>query len=267
MVPATISFTVRPPLWRRWWFISLLVTLISSIVLAFHSYRLKRVRELEMVRSRIATDLHDDIGSSLSYISLLSEVLRQKAGNDHEELSESLKRIAGTARELIDSMSVIVWSINPRRDHVSDLIHRMRRFASDVFSSSGIRLHFTAPESEQSDMAMGADLRRQIFLIFKESINNIARHSVCTEAHVELQIQGGRMVMVVRDNGHGFDPKETSGGPGHGVPNMRARAASIGADLLVLSGPNTGTEIRLSTSLSRRPTLPVGRTPRRKMTT
>ena len=127
------------------------------------------MRELERVRKRIASDLHDDIGSSLTQISLLSEVVQQRIGNQESSLTEPLTMIANSSRELVDSMSDIVWAINPQKDHLSHLCQRMRTLAIDVFSASNIEFQFKADDEEE--LRIGANLRREVFLIFKESIN------------------------------------------------------------------------------------------------
>src|SRR5262249_51318768 len=147
---------------------------------SLHRRRVGQLIELERVRTRIATDLHDDIGSSLSQVSVLSEAIRRRIGPD-PTLSETLQIIAGLSRDLVDSMNDIVWAINPRRDHLSDLIQHMRRFASDVLTAAEVEFTFLAP-SPQHDIKLGADMRREIFLILKESVNNAVRHSCCGEA-------------------------------------------------------------------------------------
>ena len=147
--------------------------------------REERLRELQRVRTRIAADLHDDIGSSLTKIVILSDVAQQKASEEASEMSESLDAIMEISNELVESMSDIVWAINPEKDQLSELSHRMRRFASDIFTARNIRFHFHAPHIAEN-IQLGANIRREIFLIFKESVNNIVKHSNCTEAHAKF---------------------------------------------------------------------------------
>ncbi|HVP47473.1 MAG TPA: histidine kinase [Bryobacteraceae bacterium] len=176
--------------------------------------------ELKRVRTRIATDLHDDIGSSLSQIAILSEVANRQVGEIHSKLAEPLADIAGISRELVDSMSDIVWAIDPERDQLGDLVHRMRRFASDLLSPRDIRLVFQTPDADQ-DLPIGADLRRQIFLVFKEAVHNVLRHSGATEVRIGFQVERGWLQLAVEDNGSGFDivPRQE----GHGLRSMRER--------------------------------------------
>src|SRR5262249_21777596 len=204
--------------------------------------------ELERVRRRIATDLHDDIGSSLTQISLLSEVMRTRVDSKDSRLAEPLSMIASTSRELVDSMSDIVWAINPQKDQLSDLTLRMRRFASDVFTARNIDFRLREPDEDQ-DIRLGANIRREIFLIFKESINNMVRHSGCTEADLEFKVAGERLMMRICDNGNGFDLSLAA--EGHGLASMRERAMGIGGKLEITSNGGVGTTVSL--------TLPLGR--------
>src|SRR5207245_155468 len=139
--PATITFTILPPIWQRWWFITLVVLTLGLAAAAIYRYRVRRLIELERVRTRIASDLHDDIGSGLSRIAILSEVARHQVSVE-APVGEPLAVIADASRDLVDSMSDIVWAINPNKDHLSDLVQRMRRFASDLFTARQIEFTF-----------------------------------------------------------------------------------------------------------------------------
>ncbi len=244
--PAAVSFRLLPPVWSRWWFLTLAALLAASLVYWSYRFRLERLLQLERVRTRIATDLHDDIGSSLTQIAIMSEVARSQ-GTD-ERLAEPLARIAGLSRELIDSMSDIVWAINPKRDHLGDLAQRMRRFASDVLAAEGVETEFRIP-IERADTSLHADVRREAFLIFKESINNIARHAQSKHVDVLLNLEGPQLVMIVRDNGRGFDLGEPNG-QGHGLASMSERARRLGGRLSVNSRPGGGTSVTLVVPLN-----------------
>ena len=209
---------------------------------ALEKAREERFRELERVRKRIATDLHDDIGSSLTQISLLSEVVKQRAGTGEDPIIKPLAMIAGTSRELIDSMSDIVWAINPQKDYLSDLTGRMHRFAADVLTAGNIQFTWHAPELEE-DISVGANVRREIFLTFKECINNMVKHSQCSEAHLEVKLNNDSFEVYLRDDGKGFD--NSNGTDGHGLLSIKERAAVLGADLTIQSQSGKGTSIQL----------------------
>ena len=247
--PATVGFTILPPIWQRWWFLTLATLLIGLAGYAGYRYRVTRLIELERVRTRIATDLHDDIGANLSLIAMASEVVRMQSRKDDAQTRESLSLISETSRELVDAMGDIVWAVNPSKDHLSDLTKKMRRFASDVFSARNIAFRYHAPGDER-DIKLGADTRREVFLIFKESVNNIARHSQCTEADIELQARGGWLVLTLSDDGVGFNVSEAS--DGSGLESMRKRAARMGGKLEIVSSNGKGTTVTLQVPLGRR---------------
>jgi ligand-binding sensor domain-containing protein/signal transduction histidine kinase len=238
--PATAVFTILPPVWQRWWARLLLVLTALALFYSFYRYRLTSLLQVERLRTRIATDLHDDIGSSLSQIALLSEVARRQPGG--LDSAEPLTGIADLSRELVDSMSDIVWAIDPDQDRVGDLAHRMRRFAADLFTRDGLELRLDMP-GDGHDFPIGADVRRQVFLVFKESLHNALRHSGCTRVDVQFRSDAGFLKLRIADNGSGFDPR--SAGRGHGLASMRARAIELGGDLTVNSSLGQGTTIEL----------------------
>ena len=246
-VPASIAFTILSPVWQRWWFLALCVSVAMSALYALHRDRVGRLLQLERIRTRIATDLHDDIGASLSQIAVISEVLSQREGAA-ERLREPLSQIANDSRELVGSMSDLVWAIDPRRDHLQDLVQRMRRFSSDMFTARDIQFRFNAPDG---DLRLGVDQRRHIFLIFKEGVNNIVRHSHCTEAEIGLTLEANILVLRVQDNGRGLDLSQA--GPGNGLSSIRARAGALGGEVDITGGGDCGTNVTLKVPLERLP--------------
>jgi len=249
--PAVLSFRILPPLWQRWWFLALAAMLAGLVVYAAHRYRVARLIELERVRARIATDLHDDIGSSLSQIAILSEVVKQHPAITHQELAHMLTQIADMARGLVDGMSDIVWSIDPRRDDLSNLVQRIGQFAFDVLGVKGIAWELqTLPQSVT--VKLTPEQRRHIYLIFKEAITNIVRHANCTSVLLTIKVADHRLVAEIHDNGCGFDSAHPSDGlvrGGHGLENMQARAAQLGGQLRIDSAPGRGTHLTLSVPL------------------
>lgn len=243
--PATVEFAIAAPLWQRWWMRMLLMIVSGAILYSLYRYRVSRLLEMERLRTRIATDLHDDVGSTLSQIAILSEVASRGART--EEQLESLAEIADLSRESVDSMSDIVWAIDPEQDRLGDLSRRMRRFASDLLASSGIQVEFHAP-GEGQDPEIGADMRRQIFLIFKESLHNTARHSGCTAVEIDFKLEKGWLALTVHDNGKGFDTTQRS--HGHGLSSIEKRAKELRGQVVVNSAPGRGTTIRVEAPLS-----------------
>jgi signal transduction histidine kinase/ligand-binding sensor domain-containing protein len=245
--PAIVAFTVLAPVWQRWWFIGLEAALAIMIVWGLYHYRVEKLLEVERIRTRIASDLHDDIGSSLSQVAILSEVVRQRIGQNDAQIDRPLSRIATISRELVDSMSDIVWAINPDKDRLYFLTQRMREFSSDVLMARGIQFHFGTSSPEQ--ISVGAEMRRQVFLIFKECIHNIIRHANCTQVEIELLVEKERLIVHVRDNGAGFEPCTPVSG--HGLRSMRHRAETLGGRFDVAAN-GQGTCVTLEVPLSQK---------------
>ena len=238
--PATVTFTILPPFWQRWWFLAGAAIALGFVVNLAFRYRLARLLEVANMRTHIATDLHDDIGANLTRIALLSEVARRT----REEAP--LEAIATIARESVSSMGDIVWAINPRRESLLDLTRRMRQHAAELFTMRGIDLRFEAPSGGDA-RRLGADIRRDLLLIFKEAINNAARHSQCTAVEITLRVERGKLLLTVADDGIGFEPPLNESG--HGLTSMRRRAARIHGLLQITPGATSGTVVALTVPL------------------
>jgi ligand-binding sensor domain-containing protein/signal transduction histidine kinase len=254
--PTVFQFRILPPLWRRWWFLTLAATLTGLAVYALFRYRVARLVELERVRTRIATDLHDDIGAGLSRVAILSEVVKRQLGASSVSGEQSiplLTEIADSARGLVESMREIIWAIDPRRDALSDVVSQVRKFASDVLEAKAINWDFqVAPELEK--IKLDPERRRHLFLIFKEALHNIARHACCQNVRLSLTVSHNQLWGEIRDDGRGFtaqggDPASSTNG--HGLENMRRRAAQVGGQVNIESSPDSGTCIKLMIPLKR----------------
>jgi signal transduction histidine kinase/ligand-binding sensor domain-containing protein len=244
--PAIAAFTVLAPVWKRWWFVSLEVALAALVIYSLYRYRVEQLLAVERIRTRIATDLHDDIGSSLTQVAILSEVVRRRIGESDAEINGPLSRIASVSRELVDSMSDIVWAINPAKDKLSYLEQRMREFAADLFTAGDVRFQFHSSEDEY-DLPVGADVRRQVFLVFKECLHNVVRHAHCTQVDVEVRVENKRVIVQVRDNGVGFEPFAAV--DGHGLASMRERAKLVGGTIGVTAHQG-GTAVTLEVPIA-----------------
>jgi ligand-binding sensor domain-containing protein/signal transduction histidine kinase len=246
--PATVSFRILRPLWLRWWFIASTGALLVGLGVLLYRYRVAQLLAIERVRTRIATDLHDDIGASLSQIAILSELVRGEA-DTHQESANTLGRIATISRELVESMGDIVWAINPKRDRVGDLLQRMRHFASDTLTGKDVDFSFPSPRLAR-ELALGADVRREVLLIFKEAVNNIVRHAGCRHVEIDVRIDHGGLVVRVGDDGEGL-PALNAREAGHGLLSMRERATRLRGSLDVDSAPGRGTTVVLRMPLRR----------------
>jgi ligand-binding sensor domain-containing protein/signal transduction histidine kinase len=238
--PALLEFAIPPPIWMRWWFLVMAAAATSLGAFAAHRYRVRRLLEVAGMRTRIATDLHDDIGANLTRIAVLSEVARQKTTDAGTR--DRLDSIATISRESVSAMSDIVWAINPERDGLLDLVRRMRQHAGEVFSAGEIELHFSAPEADRP-LKLDIDLRRDVFLVFKEAVNNAARHSGGSKAEVEFHADAHLVTLRVSDDGRGFDAAAAS--EGQGLDSMRRRAGRLAGTLEIASG-SAGTTVTLT---------------------
>ncbi|MGC9952145.1 MAG: two-component regulator propeller domain-containing protein [Bryobacteraceae bacterium] len=258
--PAEIDFAIMPPVWGRWWFRLSALLACGALLYGAYRYNLNRLLELERVRTRIATDLHDDIGSSLTQIAILAEVARREVRGANQRAVEPMARVADLSRDLVDAMSEIVWAINPHKDHLRDLIQRMRRFANDVLAPREIEFTFRAPDLAH-DARLGADTRRQVFLVFKEALHNVARHARCRTTEISLTMEKAGLVLSISDDGQGFDMSHSVNGEpaGHGLASMTDRAKRLGGALEVQTRPGAGTRITLRVPLDGR-TIRSGKT-------
>ena len=242
-IPATVSFTVLPPFWRTWWFLSLLTLAAAATAYSLHRRRVARLVELGRVRARIATDLHDDLGANLTRIAILSEVAKKRLADGRRDGEDRLSAIATIARESVTSMSDIVWAISPERDALQEVVGKMRHCAEEAFEGRDVCVRFDVPDPSQS-ASLGIDVRRDVYLIFKEAINNAARHSRCTSVMVRFRASRRELRLEVADDGVGFDVAGRS--EGTGVASMRRRAERLGAALEIISTPGGGTRLTLT---------------------
>jgi signal transduction histidine kinase len=246
---AGVSFAVRPPFWRTGWFATLAAAALGSAAYVFYRYRLSHLLRLERVRTRIAADLHDDIGASLSRIALQAELLRRDEAPRSPPADRLLSEMGESARELVDPMSDIVWSVDPRRDDLASLVARSREFALGVLEPRGIALDFRAP-TDAMEIRLSPERRRHLYLILKEAVSNAARHAGAGQVWIQLERGGGELRLEVRDDGQGLrapaDPgAERAPRGGRGLPNLKSRAEQMGGTLEVISSPGGGTTLRL----------------------
>jgi len=253
--PATIAFTILRPVWQRAWFVAMIALAAGGAIYGLHRYRVARLLDVANLRTRIATDLHDDIGANLTRIALLSQVAtRQQAERwrsqrpglvDAPDGIEDgpLASIARIARESVSAMGDIVWAINPARESLLDLIRRMRQHADEVFSLRDIELRFVAPD-DGAHLRLGVDVRRDLLLIFKEAVNNAARHSGCSRVNIDFRVEGSCLVLTLADDGKGFDTSIER--EGQGLASMHRRARRLNGRFTITSTTGIGTTARLS---------------------
>jgi len=225
-----------------WWFRAAVVITVLSAAYTFYRYRLAQALKFQAVRNRIASDLHDEIGSNLSNISIFSNVAQQKA-KATDDTSSLLRKISEYAEGSMEAMSDIVWMINARNDRFENIIVRMRTLAAELFEATTCTLHLEFDE-KLNNIKLNMEERKNFYLIYKEAINNIAKYADCKEVWIALNLVHNQMILQIKDNGKGFDLQKSS--KGNGLFNMRKRAEMLKGKLTVTSTIGEGTSIQVS---------------------
>ncbi|PAU93101.1 hypothetical protein CK503_13100 [Aliifodinibius salipaludis] len=220
---ARISFSVQAPFWLQWWFIVLVVFALAGIMLFIYNYyRVKKMIEMERMRVRIASDLHDDVGSALTEIALQSDFLQTM--DVPNKMEESLKQIGTQSRRIVSSLDDIVWSIDARNDTIGDLTDRMQDYMNNVLPDRKVYYDFDCDMQRQLDVS----LKENLYLIFKEAVNNIAKHSNADRVDVKLCVDSSGFTMGIKDNGTEVSGSRKSG---QGLRNMKMRAKRIDGEI------------------------------------
>ncbi len=249
--PAVLDFNVAPFFWQTWWFrIGVLLTFTLSLIaiVRYVSYRRLRLQlhtieqqaAVERERGRIARDIHDDLGNRLTEIQLLTG-LAQRDRETPKKTVIHIHEISSAARQATDALDEIVWAINPRNDTLPHLINYLGQFATDYLRTAGIQCRVDLPENPPPK-SISAEVRHNVFLAIKESLNNIARHSQATEVSIIILVTDNSLSIVIKDNGRGFSD-EAKSDEANGLENMRRRIAEIGGQFQIKSQPGTGTNI------------------------
>jgi ligand-binding sensor domain-containing protein/signal transduction histidine kinase len=238
----SISIVITPPYWQTWWFRIFLGVLIAGIMYAAYRYRLQKVLEVERLRLRIADDLHDDIGSNLSSIAMISRAV-QRTPELTAATKQKLAEIYDTAVTTSEGMKDIVWFIKPKNDSFDDLVLRMKDTASALLADVGHEFQVVRGSAHR----IGLDFKKNHFLAFKEILTNIVKHSSATLVSIQVEQKDGMLETVVQDNGKGFDPAVVAqGGKGNGLISLQNRATAIGGVCVISTELGKGTTVRFS---------------------
>jgi ligand-binding sensor domain-containing protein/two-component sensor histidine kinase len=239
-----LEIVIIPPWYMTWWFYSLTAAISISSTYAFYRYRLYQVTKLERLRNRIARDLHDEVGSSISTIAIYARIVQQQMNNAQLENEGLVNKITENATEIMESMSDIVWNIHTKNDGFDSIISRMREHAYQIFEAKGYILHFEFDEN-LNKKRLPMEKRRDLYLIYKEALNNIAKYAEGKNVWIMLFATNNIISLVIKDDGRGFnisDVKKSS----NGLANMDHRAASLKGKFKIISKPGHGTEIHLT---------------------
>lgn len=243
-----LTITVNAPFWQRWWFYAIIAAVASMGAYAWSRYRLLQALKLQAVRNRIASDLHDEVGSSLSSITIGSQLAAQLTTQENEQVKKLMARIGETSSESLRSMSDIVWAIDPKNDEGNALVKRMQRIATELLESKGIDVSFSVSGGVE-ELKLPMNARKEIVLIYKEAVHNTSKYSGASIVQVSLHRRNGTLAMSVKDDGKGFDVSLHP--DGHGLGSMHRRATSLGTSLTLMSAPGLGTLVGVEVDLTR----------------
>ncbi len=229
---ANIYVVILPPFWRRWWFIVSVVLIAVGIVYYIATLRYRNLLAIEKLKSKLSSDLHDNVGSGLTEIAILSELTAYDIQNISEQASEKLASISDKARLLIDNMSDIVWMVNPHKDSLHDLIVRLKDSYSDLMSAAGISFK-TNNLDKLNSLKLPMEYKQNLFLIFKEALNNAIKHSKCNRIILSADFDKDILDLSINDNGSGIISSPADSG--NGIRNMKERAKLIGGEVKIES--------------------------------
>ena len=238
---APLYIHVATAFYKQWWFYLLCILLAVLIMYALFRYRLHQALKVERMRTAISSDLHDEVGASLTSISLFSEMARQSRLPEHKK-EEYLQRIGERSRDSIEQMSDIIWSINPGNDNLEQMLLRMKNYALEISEARDIQLRWQQ-QGRQLQTRLTMEQRKNFYLFFKEAINNAIKHAAARHLSVELDITSGKIMMAIADDGKGYDAQLVN--RGNGLKNLHRRALQLKGTIEIHSAPGQGTRIQL----------------------
>jgi ligand-binding sensor domain-containing protein len=235
-----VPMRIHPPFWLTWWFIALTVVLLSAIVYAVYRYRIQQIKKLMAVRARISRDLHDEVGSALSSIHVYSSVAEKAMDKQPQATRDALKVIHDSAKQVMENMGDIVWAINTGPNNELSLEKKLKNYGFELLTPLGIVTTYAIDPALEQQLTQ-IEARKNVLLVAKEAMNNIARYSKATTAEIELAVLKNEMRMRISDNGIGFDPATRRAG--NGLFNMQNRIAGMGGRIDIQSQQSQGTAI------------------------
>ena len=253
---SVLEITVQPQFWQTGWFLAALIMCFLGLVVAVVRYLstqklhrqlqvLKQQEALEKERSRIARDLHDQLGANLTQVALLGE-MAEADKNSPAEIESHAQQISQTARETTRSLDEIVWAVNPSNDTLDGLVNYACKYAQEYLALAGLRYRAEVP-AQLPAIAIPPEVRHNVFLAFKEAVNNVVKHAQASEVWIRLRLQTGNFVLSIEDNGRGLGGLDAQAAQTrNGLRNMRKRMEDIGGEFEAGPASGRGTAIRLT---------------------
>ncbi len=241
------GFVVNAPYWQQAWFLVLMALAIGLLAYGLYRYRVHQLIRLQRMRNRIATDLHDEIGSNLTNISILSN-LSKKNIMQPARAGDFLQRISEEVSSSSQALDDIIWSVDANHDTLEETVARMRRYAAELFDSANISYElYLDPVFEGKRLSM--EQRRDLYLLYKEAVNNISKHAQAKHVSIQIAVQQNQLLLFVKDDGRGFDTSLESSR--HGLKGMKLRVSKWKGRINVESGPGQGTAIQIRLPVSK----------------
>src|SRR5690606_15771445 len=243
------AIIITPPFWMTWWFRALLIILLAGIIVSIYYNRMNKLKKLELIRLRIARDLHDEVGSDLGGIALISQRLH-KHNNLPEPVAAELNEISRAAYQTSEKLRDIVWFVNPEHDNSEELVLRLKDLAGRILKD----INYTFKTGERVNFKnLDLEARRQIYLIFKEVLFNIVQHADAQEVKINLEQKNKFLRLMIMDNGKGFIQNKNNNGSnnedilrGMGLKNISRRAELINGEINISSEYGIGTTVILT---------------------
>lgn len=235
-------FHIASPYWQTWWFYLGLFLIAAFLFYLIYRYRVKQLLRVQQVRNNIATDLHDEIGSTLTNISILSQLSMNNL-DQPVQAREFLGRIRDEIETSGQALDDIIWSVNSRNDSLSETMARMRRFAGDLFDNSPTQCVLEI-EEKAGDKKINMEQRRDLYLIYKEALVNIHKHAKAHNARIRVSFSDNTVKLEIEDDGQGFQPEQET--HRNGIKNLKLRVAKWNGKFNIDSGKNQGTRITMN---------------------
>jgi len=252
---ASMSFIIHPAWYNTWLFRVFIVLLLVTGAYAFYRYRLSELLKLQAIRNRIASDLHDEIGSTLSSISLSSTIIQSRLKGNQPEVDKLLKQVSTNTDKMMEALSDIVWAINTRNDRFDNVVNRMRAFAIEILEPANIDFQMNVAD-DITGIHLDMQQRKNLYLIFKEAVNNISKYANGKNVRMDIRLQGSKILFLrISDDGKGFDVPvhgtEEISLSGNGIRNMKKRAEELGGEITIDSDHGEGTTVQLRFPVSK----------------
>ncbi len=240
--PLQVHFEIKPHFYETWWFKLLLFALLVALAFAFYWQKISQLKRTQHIRARISSDLHDEVGATMSAIGMIGAMFKQQFQNNSKQYKLA-DRLVTDAKAVAGTLDDIIWSIRPQNDKLLDLSARMKRYAADLFESQNIEYSIHMPDVHlQQNLKM--DTRHDLYLIFKEALNNLTKYAQASKAELTLRLDKKEIYLCIKDNGKGFDSNRHT--ERNGLRNMRERAQKLGGHCHITSSPGAGTCIEVT---------------------